>query len=128
MPGVYGTTDTSGLQQGGSGRGIIQPGISSNGARGNMVNYSLDGAYHNDGYTNVSLPIADPDTLREFCRAPASTLRALDLQHPPVFCTGSGRTGKEHVSPSGFGVSDGVQPESAVPLRPPDEPDLPGMD
>lgn len=30
MPGVYGTTDTSGLAQGGSGRGIIQPGISSN--------------------------------------------------------------------------------------------------
>jgi hypothetical protein len=66
MPGVYGTTDTSGLQQGGSGRGIIQPGISSNGARGNMVNYSLDGAYHNDGYTNVSLPIPDPDALQEF--------------------------------------------------------------
>ena len=66
MPGVYATTDTSGLQQGGSGRGIIQPGISSNGARGNMVNYSLDGAYHNDGYTNVSLPIPDPDALQEF--------------------------------------------------------------
>ena len=66
MPGVYGTTDTSGLQQGGSGRGIVQPGISSNGARGNMVNYSLDGAYHNDGYTNVSLPIPDPDALQEF--------------------------------------------------------------
>jgi outer membrane receptor protein involved in Fe transport len=66
MPGVYGTTDTSGLAQGGSGRGIIQPGISSNGARGNMVNYSLDGAYHNDGYTNVSLPIPDPDALQEF--------------------------------------------------------------
>jgi hypothetical protein len=66
MPGVYGTTDTSGLQQGGSARGIIQPGISSNGARGNMVNYALDGAYHNDGYTNVSLPIPDPDALQEF--------------------------------------------------------------
>jgi Carboxypeptidase regulatory-like domain/TonB-dependent Receptor Plug Domain len=66
MPGVYGTTDTSGLQQGGSARGVIQPGISSNGARGNMVNYSLDGAYHNDGYTNVSLPIPDPDALQEF--------------------------------------------------------------
>jgi hypothetical protein len=66
MPGVYGTTDTSGLQQGGSARGIVQPGISSNGARGNMVNYSLDGAYHNDGYTNVSLPIPDPDALQEF--------------------------------------------------------------
>jgi hypothetical protein len=66
MPGVYGTTDSSGLAQGGSGRGIIQPVISSNGARGNMVNYSLDGAYHNDGYTNVSLPIPDPDALQEF--------------------------------------------------------------
>src|SRR5262249_2969541 len=66
MPGVYGTTDTSGLQHGGSARGVSQPGISSNGGRGNMVNYSLDGAYHNDGYTNVSLPIPDPDALQEF--------------------------------------------------------------
>ena len=38
MPGVYGTTDTSGFQQGDSARGIVQPGISSNSASGNLVN------------------------------------------------------------------------------------------
>ena len=66
LPGVYGTTDTSGLRQGGSGRSIVQPGISSNGGRGNMVNYALDGAFHNDTYTNVSLAMPDPDALQEF--------------------------------------------------------------
>jgi hypothetical protein len=54
------------LTQGGSARGIVQPGISANGARGNMVNYALDGAYHNDSFTNVSLPIPDPDAPQEF--------------------------------------------------------------
>src|SRR5688572_4750379 len=45
LPGVYGTTRVnSGLRQAGSGRGIVQAGIASNGARGKMVNYSLDGA------------------------------------------------------------------------------------
>jgi hypothetical protein len=39
LPGVYITYDTSGLQQGGSARGVVQPGVSSNGARANMVNY-----------------------------------------------------------------------------------------
>ena len=34
LPGVYGTTDTSGLRQGGSARSIVQPGVSSNGGRG----------------------------------------------------------------------------------------------
>ena len=43
LPGVYTTNDTSGLQQGGSARGIVNPGVSSNGARSNMVNYTLDG-------------------------------------------------------------------------------------
>src|SRR5581483_2320149 len=66
LPGVYGTTDTSGLRQGGSGRSIVQPGIASNGARSNMVNYALDGAYHNDTYTNVSLAMPNPDALQEF--------------------------------------------------------------
>ena len=67
MPGVVGTTtDTGGLQQGGSGTGIVEPGISANGARGNMVNYLLDGAPHNDTYTNVSLAMPDPDALEEF--------------------------------------------------------------
>jgi hypothetical protein len=67
MPGVVGTTsDTGGLQQGGSAYGIIQPGIAANGARGNMVNYQLDGAPHNDTYTNVSLAMPDPDALQEF--------------------------------------------------------------
>ncbi|MGI8958327.1 MAG: carboxypeptidase regulatory-like domain-containing protein [Bryobacteraceae bacterium] len=67
MPGVVGTTsDSGGLQQGGSATGIIQPGISANGARGNMVNYQLDGAPHNDTYTNVSLAMPDPDALQEF--------------------------------------------------------------
>ena len=66
MPGVYATTDTSGLTQVGSARGIVQPGVSSNGGRGNTVNYALDGAYHNDHFTNVSLPVPDPDALQEF--------------------------------------------------------------
>src|SRR5438034_479719 len=66
LPGVYGTTDTSGLRQGGSARSIVQPGVSSNGGRGNMVNYALDGAFHNDTYTTVSLAMPDPDALQEF--------------------------------------------------------------
>lgn len=66
LPGIVGTTDTSGLRQGGSGRGIIQPGFASNGARSNMINYSLDGAGHNDTYTNVSLAMPNPDALQEF--------------------------------------------------------------
>ena len=64
MPGVYATTDTGGLTQVGSARGIVQPGVSSNGGRGNTVNYALDGAYHNDHFTNVSLPVPDPDALQ----------------------------------------------------------------
>jgi len=66
LPGVYNTNDTSGLQQGGSARGVVQPGVASNGARANMVNYSLDGAFHNDTYTNVSLAMPNPDALQEF--------------------------------------------------------------
>jgi hypothetical protein len=67
LPGVYGTTrDNSGLRQAGSGRGIVQAGIASNGARGNMVNYSLDGATHNDTYTNIALAFPNPDALQEF--------------------------------------------------------------
>ena len=66
LPGIVGTTDTSGLRQGGSGRGIVQPGYSSNGARSNMINYNLDGAGHNDTYTNVSLAMPNPDALQEF--------------------------------------------------------------
>jgi hypothetical protein len=67
LPGVYGTTrDNSGLRQAGSGRGIVQAGVSSNGARGNMVNYSLDGATHNDTYTNIALAFPNPDALQEF--------------------------------------------------------------
>jgi hypothetical protein len=67
LPGVYGTTrDNSGLRQAGSGRGIVQAGVASNGARGNMVNYSLDGATHNDTYTNIALAFPNPDALQEF--------------------------------------------------------------
>jgi hypothetical protein len=66
LPGVYNTNDTSGLQQGGSARGIVQPGVASNGARANMVSYSLDAAFHNDTYTNVSLTMPNPDALQEF--------------------------------------------------------------
>jgi hypothetical protein len=67
LPGVYGTTrDNSGLRQAGSGRGIVQVGIASNGARGNMVNYMLDGTTHNDTYTNVALAFPNPDALQEF--------------------------------------------------------------
>ena len=66
LPGVYATNDTSGLQQAASGAGIVQPGVASNGARGNMVSYALDGAFHNDTYVNVSLPMPNPDALQEF--------------------------------------------------------------
>ncbi|MCI0748402.1 MAG: Plug and carboxypeptidase regulatory-like domain-containing protein, partial [Verrucomicrobia subdivision 3 bacterium] len=66
LPGVYATSDTSGLRQGGSGRGIVQPGFASNGARSNMVNYALDGTTHNDTYTNVALAFPNPDALQEF--------------------------------------------------------------
>jgi len=67
VPGVVGTTrDTSGLRQGGSGRGIVQPGISSNGGRSNMTNYNLDGAFHNDTYVNVAMAMPNPDALQEF--------------------------------------------------------------
>lgn len=67
LPGVYGTVrDNSGLRQAGSGRGIVQAGIASNGARGNMVNYMLDGTTHNDTYTNVALALPNPDALQEF--------------------------------------------------------------
>ena len=66
LPGVYGTDDTSGLRQGGSARSIVQPGISSNGARSNMVNYTLDGAFHNDTYTNAGMAMPNPDALQEF--------------------------------------------------------------
>ena len=66
LPGIYSTNDTSGLRQGGSGRSIVQPGVASNGARGNMVNYTLDGAFHNDTYTNVSVAMPNPDALQEF--------------------------------------------------------------
>lgn len=66
LPGVYSTNDTSGLLQGGSANGIVQPGVASNGARGNMVSYALDGAPHNDTFTNVSLMMPNPDALQEF--------------------------------------------------------------
>jgi hypothetical protein len=67
LPGVYGTSrDNSGLRQAGSGRGIVQAGVSSNGGRGNMVNYQLDGSIHNDTYTNVALAFPNPDALQEF--------------------------------------------------------------
>lgn len=67
LPGVYGTVrDNSGLRQAGSGRGIVQAGIASNGARGNMFNYTLDGATHNDTYNNVALAFPNPDALQEF--------------------------------------------------------------
>ncbi len=67
LPGVYGTArDNSGLRQAGSGRGIVQVGIASNGARGNMINYMLDGTTHNDTYTNVALAFPNPDALQEF--------------------------------------------------------------
>jgi hypothetical protein len=67
LPGVYGTTaDTSGLRQGSSAVNLVQPGVSANGARSNMVDYVLDGAAHNDTYTNVALAFPDPDALQEF--------------------------------------------------------------
>ncbi len=40
--------------------------ISINGGRANTANYILDGAQHNDHYTNAPNPLPDPDALQEF--------------------------------------------------------------
>jgi hypothetical protein len=40
--------------------------ISSNGARGDGVNYQLDGGSNVDHYTNVNNPFPNPDSLQEF--------------------------------------------------------------
>ncbi len=40
--------------------------VSVNGSRGNTVNYMLDGAQHNDHYTNAPSPMPNPDALAEF--------------------------------------------------------------
>src|SRR5439155_17941677 len=39
--------------------------IPTNGGRGNMVNYSIDGSNANDNYTNVNEPLPNPDTVQE---------------------------------------------------------------
>ncbi|CAN5629404.1 hypothetical protein BH10ACI4_BH10ACI4_07980 [soil metagenome] len=41
-------------------------GVSINGGRSNTTNYILDGANHNDNYTNAPSPMPIPDALREF--------------------------------------------------------------
>ena len=41
-----------------------------------MVNYSLDGAFHNDTYTNVSLAMPNPDALQEFSVIPTTLVRS----------------------------------------------------
>lgn len=40
--------------------------VSVNGGRGNATNYVLDGAQHNDHYTNSPNPLPNPDALQEF--------------------------------------------------------------
>lgn len=40
--------------------------VSTNGSRGNMVSYKLDGADHTDNYTNINSPFPFPDALQEF--------------------------------------------------------------
>src|SRR5262249_29687463 len=44
------------------------------------VNYSLDGAQHNNPYDNLSLPLPFPDALQEF-KVETSALSASQVQH-----------------------------------------------
>ncbi len=49
--------------------GTTYPGstpISSNGSRGNTINYVLDGGSNNDHYNNLPNPLPNPDALQEF--------------------------------------------------------------
>jgi hypothetical protein len=43
----------------------VQP-VSSSGARGNTINYVLDGGSNNDHYNNAPNPMPNPDALQEF--------------------------------------------------------------
>jgi hypothetical protein len=43
----------------------VQP-VSSSGARGNTINYVLDGGSNNDHYSNAPNPMPNPDALQEF--------------------------------------------------------------
>ena len=88
---------------------------------------------HENCFTSVSNPtglakIADTlsqketaERLRQFCER---WIYSVCL----CFCAGPGRAGKEQISISVLRVSVGVQPESAVPLRPADGGNLPGID
>ena len=62
------------------------------------------------------------------CRATAPVMRPLDLYHLSVFCPRPGGARAEHVSVPVFRLSDGVQPEPAISLRPSDAADIPGVD
>lgn len=49
--------------------GTTYPGsapVSSNGSRGNTINYVLDGGSNNDHYNNLPNPLPNPDALQEF--------------------------------------------------------------
>lgn len=46
--------------------------IPTNGGRGNMVNYTLDGSNANDNYTNVNNPMPNPDVIQEITVQTAS--------------------------------------------------------
>lgn len=57
LPGVTGNTGESGGSN---------PGLSVNGTRGTMSNYTMDGANAVDGFTNTAQTMPNPDAVQEF--------------------------------------------------------------
>ena len=65
---------------------------------------------------------------RRDCRASAPALRALDLYNMPLLCSGSGGAKAERLFIQLLSLPDGIQPQSAVPVRQPDGTGIPGAD
>jgi hypothetical protein len=72
--------------------------------------------------------VADTLSQHETAGRLRQALRALDLYRLPLLCSGSGGATKERLSLQLFGFPDGVQPQSALPVRQPDGPGIPGAD
>src|ERR1019366_9535713 len=66
--------------------------ISVAGGQGNGTNYLLDGAYHTDNFTNVSLPFPFPDALQEFS-VETNGLPARYGAHPGAVVNGVTKSG-----------------------------------
>jgi len=61
-------------------------------------------------------------------RATEPSLRAMDLQRLPLFCSRAGGTTTQRISLSVFGLSDRIQPQSHIPSRRSDGRDCPRVD